>query len=77
MFPKHAFGRIFPVSQDPGNYNDAPTEGIRRVLEKLTSKKIPRGTILGTDKIGRLVFRSMDLSLLYFFCQITFGYQLR
>ena len=24
---------VFLVSQDPNNYNDAPTEGIRRVLE--------------------------------------------
>ena len=40
------------VSQDPGNYVDAPTEGIRRVLEIVTGQKIARGTILQTDKIG-------------------------
>jgi len=40
------------VSQDPVNYVDAPTEGIRRVLEIVTGEKIPRGTILQTDKIG-------------------------
>ncbi len=62
---KHAFGRIFPVSQDPGNYNDAPTEGIRRVLEKLTDKKIPRGSVLETDKIGELVFRFVDCIVTY------------
>ncbi|KAH6902566.1 5-oxoprolinase [Coprinopsis sp. MPI-PUGE-AT-0042] len=39
------------LSQDPGNYADAPTEGIRRVLEHVTGEKIPRGTILPTDKI--------------------------
>ncbi|KAJ3490111.1 hypothetical protein NLI96_g1665 [Meripilus lineatus] len=39
------------LSQDPNNYNDAPTEGIRRVLEIVTGLNIPRGSILGTDKI--------------------------
>ena len=40
------------VSQDPGNYNDAPTEGIRRVLEIVTGESIPRGQVLDTKKIG-------------------------
>ncbi|KAL4267288.1 Oxoprolinase family protein [Pleurotus pulmonarius] len=39
------------LSQDPGNYEDAPTEGIRRILEALTGEKIPRGQVLKTDKI--------------------------
>ncbi|EPQ53045.1 hypothetical protein GLOTRDRAFT_79063 [Gloeophyllum trabeum ATCC 11539] len=39
------------LSQDPNNYSDAPTEGIRRVLEIATGEKIPRGSILQTDKI--------------------------
>lgn len=39
------------LSQDPANYQDAPTEGIRRVLESVTGKRIPRGTVLSTDKI--------------------------
>ncbi|KIM63244.1 hypothetical protein SCLCIDRAFT_15597 [Scleroderma citrinum Foug A] len=39
------------LSQDPANYKDAPTEGIRRVLEIVTGEKIPRGTVLSTDKI--------------------------
>ncbi|KDQ58189.1 hypothetical protein JAAARDRAFT_686181 [Jaapia argillacea MUCL 33604] len=39
------------LSQDPNNYSDAPTEGIRRVLEIATGAKIPRGSILETDKI--------------------------
>ncbi|KAI6001879.1 Hydantoinase/oxoprolinase-domain-containing protein [Pisolithus albus] len=39
------------LSQDPANYQDAPTEGIRRVLESVTDKRIPRGTVLSTDKI--------------------------
>ncbi|PPR05011.1 hypothetical protein CVT24_010204 [Panaeolus cyanescens] len=40
------------LSQDRGNYEDAPTEGIRRVLEIVTGDKIPRGQVLKTDKIG-------------------------
>ncbi|KAJ7619582.1 Hydantoinase/oxoprolinase-domain-containing protein [Roridomyces roridus] len=39
------------LSQDQANYNDAPTEGIRRILEVLTGSEIPRGTVLETDKI--------------------------
>ena len=40
------------MSQDPVNYNDAPTEGIRRVLEAVTGKAIPRGEKLDITKIG-------------------------
>ncbi|KAJ7058134.1 5-oxoprolinase [Mycena amicta] len=39
------------LSQDPANYKDAPTEGIRRVLEIVTGTEIPRGAILETAKI--------------------------
>lgn len=39
------------LSQDPENYKDAPTEGIRRVLEIVTGQKIPRGERLNVDKI--------------------------
>ncbi|KAI0791315.1 5-oxoprolinase [Abortiporus biennis] len=39
------------LSQDPNNYRDAPTEGIRRVLEIVTGEKIPRGHVLETGKI--------------------------
>ncbi|KIJ95613.1 hypothetical protein K443DRAFT_322374 [Laccaria amethystina LaAM-08-1] len=39
------------LSQDTSNYQDAPTEGIRRVLEIVTGEKIPRGSILETEKI--------------------------
>jgi hypothetical protein len=44
--------QIFQCRKTQGNYVDAPTEGIRRVLEIVTGEKIPRGTILQTDKIG-------------------------
>ena len=39
------------MSQDPANYKDAPTEGIRRVLEIVTGTEIPRGAVLDTSKI--------------------------
>ncbi|TFK51237.1 5-oxoprolinase [Heliocybe sulcata] len=39
------------LSQDPNNYADAPTEGIRRVLEIATGEKTPRRAVLKTDKI--------------------------
>ncbi|KAF8345092.1 Hydantoinase/oxoprolinase-domain-containing protein [Amanita rubescens] len=39
------------LSQDPANYRDAPTEGIRRILEIATGESIPSGSVLPTDKI--------------------------
>ena len=30
------------LSVDPGNYDDAPAEGIRRVLETVSGESIPR-----------------------------------
>lgn len=42
------------LSVDPANYPDAPLEGIRRLLEKLTGEKIPRGQPLDTSNIEYL-----------------------
>ncbi|THX49794.1 hypothetical protein D6D11_05562 [Aureobasidium pullulans] len=39
------------LSVDPQNYDDAPLEGIRRLLSKFTAKDIPRGEPLDTTKI--------------------------
>lgn len=39
------------LSEDPANYNDAPLEGIRRLLSKFTGREIPRGEPLDTSKI--------------------------
>ncbi|KAK4730649.1 hypothetical protein R3W88_023637 [Solanum pinnatisectum] len=45
-------GRVMKLlSVDPSNYDDAPVEGIRRILEEFTGKKIPRSSKLPTDKI--------------------------
>ncbi|KAK8206535.1 hypothetical protein M8818_004368 [Zalaria obscura] len=39
------------LSVDPSNYDDAPLEGIRRLLSRFTGKEIPRGQPLDTSKI--------------------------
>ena len=39
------------LSEDPSNYEDAPLEGIRRLLSKFTGREIPRGEPLDTSKI--------------------------
>ena len=40
------------LSVDPNNYDDAPLEGIRRLLEKFTGKRIAREDKLDTSLIG-------------------------
>lgn len=42
------------LSVDPSNYKDAPTEGIRRVLELVTGRPHPRGELLDTKLIERI-----------------------
>jgi len=39
------------LSEDPQNYEDAPLEGIRRLMEKFTGTEIKRGQALDTSKI--------------------------
>lgn len=39
------------LSEDPNNYQDAPLEGIRRILAKFTGHEIPRGEPLDTSLI--------------------------
>ena len=39
------------LSEDPSNYEDAPLEGIRRLMSKFTNRDIPRGEPLDTSKI--------------------------
>ncbi len=39
------------LSEDPSNYEDAPLEGIRRLMSKFLKKEIPRGEPLDTSKI--------------------------
>lgn len=39
------------LSEDPANYADAPREGIRRVLEKVTGIPHPRDRPLDTSRI--------------------------
>ena len=40
------------LSEDPDNYPDAPTEAIRRVLEKFEGRSIPIGEKLDASRIG-------------------------
>ncbi|CAK7917132.1 5-oxoprolinase [[Candida] anglica] len=42
------------LSVDPKNYKDAPTEGIRRVLERASGKSIPKNEKLKLDNIGSI-----------------------
>lgn len=39
------------LSEDPANYQDAPLEGIRRILSKFTGREIPRGEPIDTSLI--------------------------
>ncbi|KAJ5898609.1 hypothetical protein N7504_008897 [Penicillium tannophilum] len=39
------------LSEDPNNYQDAPLEGIRRILSRLTGQEIPRGKSIDTSLI--------------------------
>lgn len=39
------------LSEDPANYDDAPLEGIRRLMSKFLCKEIPRGEPLDTSNI--------------------------
>ena len=39
------------LSEDPGNYADAPREGIRRVLEQVTMQEHPRDKPVDTSRI--------------------------
>lgn len=39
------------LSVDPSNYDDAPIEGVRRILEEFTGENIPRSSKIPTGKI--------------------------
>ena len=39
------------LSEDPSNYDDAPLEGIRRLMSKFLKRDIPRGEALDTSRI--------------------------
>ncbi|KAL4592674.1 hypothetical protein LXL04_005677 [Taraxacum kok-saghyz] len=50
--PGQPEGKVMKLlSVDPSNYEDAPVEGIRRILEDFTGNKIPRTSKLPTDNI--------------------------
>ncbi|KAK4688184.1 5-oxoprolinase (ATP-hydrolyzing), partial [Tremellales sp. Uapishka_1] len=43
------------LSVDPGNYKDAPTEGIRRIMEKFTGRSISRDSLIDTSRISHIL----------------------
>jgi len=43
------------LSVDPASYDDAPSEGIRRLLQIVWNRDIPTGDALQTDDIGMSV----------------------
>ncbi|KAJ8762647.1 hypothetical protein K2173_010668 [Erythroxylum novogranatense] len=50
--PGQPHGRVLKLlSVDPSNYDDAPVEGIRRILEEYTGDKIPRSSKIPTQNI--------------------------
>lgn len=50
--PGQSDGRVMKLlSVDPSNYDDAPIEGIRRILEEFTGESIPRTSKIPTDRI--------------------------
>lgn len=50
--PGQSDGRVLKLlSVDPSNYDDAPVEGIRRILEEFTGEKIQRSSKIPTEKI--------------------------
>lgn len=42
------------LSVDPANYEDAPTEGIRRILELVSGEKLSRGVPIDTSQISKI-----------------------
>lgn len=42
------------LSEDPANYEDAPLEGIRRIMSHFLERDIPRGEALDTSKIDSI-----------------------
>ncbi|KAL8171102.1 hypothetical protein V2J09_022906 [Rumex salicifolius] len=50
--PGQSDGKVMKLlSVDPSNYDDAPVEGIRRLLEEYTGKIIPRSSKIPTENI--------------------------
>lgn len=45
------------LSQDPGNYDDAPMEGIRRILSQVTGEDLPRGAKLDVSRFASFQVR--------------------
>lgn len=42
------------LSEDPANYEDAPLEGIRRIVSHFRGREVPRGAALDTSRIASI-----------------------
>jgi 5-oxoprolinase (ATP-hydrolysing) len=51
------------LSEDPSNYKDAPTEGIRRIVEAATGEKHPRNEPVPTNNIGNVDTFSINFKM--------------
>lgn len=52
--------RVFKLlSRDPENYDDAPIEALRRIVEEANGVSIPRGTPLDLSCIGKYLILSV------------------
>lgn len=54
------------LSVDPNNYPDAPTEAIRRVLERATGKSYPKGEKISLKGVGMFSHFSVWRTVLKF-----------
>ena len=52
--PSGALRVLKLLSEDPASYADAPTEGIRRLLEAETGVRVPRGAPVPTARIASI-----------------------
>jgi 5-oxoprolinase (ATP-hydrolysing) len=63
------------LSEDPSNYKDAPTEGIRRIVELANGTKHPRSEPVPTDSIGKTYISThRPLFIFLVIRKCTYGY---
>ena len=52
MYPDGSEKVFKLLSRDPSNYQDAPIEAVRRIVQEATGTEIPRGQLLDLTCIG-------------------------
>lgn len=53
------------LSEDPTNYEDAPLEGIRRIIIRVTGREIPRGKPIDTLLIDSIRMGTTVAAMLF------------